>query len=249
MIKKRKHKIKKISSRDRNIYNISLGFGLIFIIVLALLYYEGIIIKLFHESKAYYFIEPSIKSTILFYILLAIYAGMILNFYNITFGAGISINSILKNKHSLIKNLVRFLLVIIFTIIVIVTNFTSYISLDNNGYHNDSKNIPYKDIEHVEISVERQLFSVPKNALFHKYNIECSVSFENFEYDFISSSFYDYESMYNFLKHIDNDLININSAGFNDLIEYERDGLLFNSDSEKNVYFIEQIMALGYINK
>ena len=219
--------------------------GIIFAIQLLLIwfFYEGLLVKWLYNGKNYLFVEATFASYIVFFCVIAFHIILLLYFYDK--------KVVKKDKpkaHSGISaNFIKIVIIIALTAVGLFYSFSNITYIGENGFYDGKKIRAFEEIKDLKISAEKILSPSYKSVVHKRYAVCCTVEWDDEEIRFISENFYGYESVYEFLKYVDKDLIEADKTNFDDLIRFEKESLRFISSSqiEENIRFIELVRDLA----
>lgn len=237
--KKRPHK------QTDTLYKIIFGITFAIEIVSILLFYEGIITKLFYANKNYYFVESSTSAFLAFCFMIVFHLVLLVVLYDKVVVKKIPLK--LFNNKILKKSCILKLIVVIFiTAIALVYSLSNISYINDTVYYDGQTYTNLNEIKSAHIYAKKDIISLPKSSPSYRYLIVCELEFNSSSLNCYSSNFYGYKSMYLFLKSIDDGLIRVEQSEFNNLIEYEKESLRMISEIQvkENVSFIEKIMQL-----
>lgn len=227
-MKKKKKKNNKSNKLKVNKIRFSVCTVLNFLVLVS--YYQALYVKPLCMIKNVIYIEPSTVPTLMFFIMFPIYVVYSINI------------SVIRPKNRK-KEFIKAAVVIVLTIITLVVNFTSVNYIDRNGAYYDKVYYSDCEIDDVEVSVERISNTVGSNATSNAYYIVCHLNTKSGKFVLNSGNFYNYEELYNYLVRMNN-IVTIDTNGFNDLVNYEKNRLIPKSISDNNVDYIKRIEAL-----
>lgn len=235
----KKQNIKYLSSKDKTFYR--MFFTLYFSLILVfLLFYKKLVMSL-NFSNNYLFIEPTLSSSIIYYLSIALSFIYMISLYNKTYASKLSLIEFKKIIFKR-KTILYILIVLLISVFATINSVLNVSFIDENGkYVSNNYSFTYSDIDYVEISVDESLFSLPRQVTYKKYFLVCTVYIDDKNYVFYSDYFYSYIDLYDYLLFIDKKKIKMLDSNFDDLIEHEKRRLFGN---EKEIEALVSIMGL-----
>ncbi len=195
------------------------------VIVLKILEFSKIF-KIIYFNKDFYYIAPTTKAFVLFF--LSVAAEIILLFY--IFNA---------KKRKCVP-------IIILAIMFLSFNFFSFSSYEyiSRDEINLGQSIQYEDVDSVEISIAESPLATGSKGLYTEWLIECKVHSGSSEIILTSSEFLGLEKLNEFIENFDANKVKIDSSNADKLIEFYERKSVFNRNSSEDINLIKQIFKL-----
>lgn len=244
-----------------SLYDILFSIIFAFLIWILLDFFE--VFKALHFFNKFVFIEPTLSSVFLSYIVIIMNIIMLFFLYDKVKKRSNSIKKGKKRKNKMIKNeknmsksdKIKIFVCVIASFLISFFCFFSYYYISDDSQNQNKRNListeqvfDAEDVNQINIDVATILHSNRggKGYIFKEYIVQCNVICGKNEYILDSCSFKGYDAMYKYIAEFKDVKIYTNKENFDQLCKYEKEKIWTTKEkSASSIMYLEKIFSLG----